>query len=885
MLPAWDDHLLPAGQASSSTNGYLFSGALDGWRKPKVLRDLNSGTSKMVYRVPIITSATAYAMVVFLARPNLNDTVTIGEETYTFVDSFPVAPPPPALPPPTAFLVLRGATAITANQNLFNAITTTGDLTTFGTGTQPNPAVDTNNSFITTFSGNPCITVLAPDIGAAYNTTTVAESTSAARIEWLFNGNPTTTYQGGANAAFDSTITGATTWLEFDDADTNVMRSPVLDDSFDRYYFASPSQPPKYNTHARIAAGQPHFLLGIPAPGCAPVVDVTEGGNNAVIGFSNSVSSNSFGVSANSMYLVPIIPTGAMTLNDVSFFSGNIPSTARIAAVLYDDSNGVNGVPNNLLNTGAVITGGVTSPFAIPTGLLANVQYWIGFVTDTAFSVQKADDFGTQGVSTPNTFSNGPPVVAPSMTSGQPNLQIWGDVTTSAVLEARSYVYTWVSAYGEEGPPSPPTLVNAWSNSTWTISLYTPVPEDMGVVRNIAKTRIYRTVSGTTGVTVYFLVAEVPVTQLQYIDTIDDSIIAAANQLESTLWFEPPVGLQGIVAMPNGMAVGFKGNELWFCEPFRPHAWPPSYVLTTEFPIVGIGVTGQSVVAATSGNPYLAQGVNPNSMSEIKTAKAEPCSSRGSVLGTTTGVYYASPNGLILVTQDGTVTNTTELWITREKWQALTSQKNLRAVMLVSCYFAFGSTNGTDATEAKRGFVIELASGDAASFTIWPQPGGHRIGFNELTSPNGFNIDNLLIDPWTGTAMVVQNGQVFYYDFSDQAPTITPYKWRSKLLQQTAKKNLAAFRVFFKVPPGAPVQNPIRQTNQTTLQTLQADQYGIVRVYAGGRLIVARELRHTGELMRIDSGFKHETWQFELEGRVPIYNLQAATSVSELRNV
>ena len=31
-LPAWENHLLPPGQAASSVNTYLFSGALEGWR-------------------------------------------------------------------------------------------------------------------------------------------------------------------------------------------------------------------------------------------------------------------------------------------------------------------------------------------------------------------------------------------------------------------------------------------------------------------------------------------------------------------------------------------------------------------------------------------------------------------------------------------------------------------------------------------------------------------------------------------------------------------------------------------------------------------------------------------------------------------------------------
>jgi len=43
-----------------------------------------------------------------------------------------------------------------------------------------------------------------------------------------------------------------------------------------------------------------------------------------------------------------------------------------------------------------------------------------------------------------------------------------------------------------------------------------------------------------------------------------------------------------------------------------------------------------------------------------------------------------------------------------------------------------------------------------------------------------------------------------------------------------------------------------------------------------------REIRSSGELLRIISGYKYETWQFEVEGRVLISNIQIATSVKEL---
>jgi hypothetical protein len=63
---------------------------------------------------------------------------------------------------------------------------------------------------------------------------------------------------------------------------------------------------------------------------------------------------------------------------------------------------------------------------------------------------------------------------------------------------------------------------------------------------------------------------------------------------------------------------------------------------------------------------------------------------------------------------------------------------------------------------------------------------------------------------------------------------------------------------------------------------LGPQQYGILRVYADDELYTTRELRRSGELLRIYSGEKVEAWQFEVEGRVAVSNLQVATSVKEL---
>ncbi len=887
-IPAWDAHLLPAGQADYSQNTYLFSGALTGWREPKHLRDLTNSAARYAYRVPTTVQSTAGAYLVFISNVNQGDTVKVGEELYTFTATVI-----------NEYDVLLGGSAAASSANLFKAFTLTGTAgTEYGLGTVANPAISDTDSSIGVYdfgSGNKAvITLKAPTFGAAFNTTIVTESTGNARVTWIYNlllfSTPTSTFQGGTNQTFDNQITGAAKWLEFVDPDTNVMRSPVVDDKFHRYYFASPSVPPQYNTYDRIQANQTPWLLGVPAPGCAPGVNVVGGSDLAQLGFVTSTSVNTDTPGSNFLFLIPITPTGAMTLNDVSFTAETTSDTVEMYSVLYADNANA---PGELLNQGETVIGATagstaTSTFTNPTGLLMDTKYWIGFIMSEAISILKANDVGTHGVKHTATFSNNAPIFAPnSMTGGQPDWNMWGNLTTDALLEARAYVYTWLTEYAEEGPPSPPTIVTGWSNGTWTVALFTPPPDNMGVTRNITTTRIYRTVPSTTGQTTFFFIADVPILTESYIDVIDDATIALNTILPSNLWTPPPEGLQGILSMPNGMAVGFTGNEIWFCEPYRPHAWPSAYVLTTEFPIIGIGVTGQAVVACTAATPYVALGVNPSSMSLTKTLSAEPCISRGSIISTDGGVYYSSTNGLIKVDQNGNVSNTTATWITRERWREKTPSKNIRAIPLSSSYFAYGTVDGTDHSVAQAGFTIELAT-DSSSFTIWPQPGGHRIGFNGMSAPQDTDIYNVMVDPWTGIGMLIQSGALYYYDFTDPAPTIQPYIWRSKLYQQQFKKNYEAIKVYFSVPPGTTTQNVVRKTSATddaSWNTLDADRYGIIRVFADGNLVTVREIRSSGELLRILSGYKYETWQFEIEGRVLISNIQVATSVKELASV
>lgn len=922
-LPAWDDHLLPAGQAAEAVNLYAFRGRMEGWRQPKFLRTLNNSAAKFAFRVPTAVAQAAAALLMFTGNPSNNDTATVGEYTYTFVT---------VVHNPNDVLI--GASALTTAQNFLAAITAdfgaqTQEGIKYGQGTSPNPDCGITGSGTICYQGwaplgtgsgsaayIPFIAAVAPVVGAAMNT--VAVSDTSANLVWTSDQvsltHTTTTYAGGLNASSNTGITQSANWLEFTDVDTNVVRSQVINDTFQRYYFASPSQRPQYNTAARIAAGQPAFLLGINPPTLSPTVATVagSGGDTFQLPTANlsQNGSNTVSLTANTVYLIPFVPTGAMTLGAVMFMPKSNDANVQFAGVVFADASnnvgpGTQTVPGALLGTGTITTGitsgtQASSTFGAPVALTANTPYWFGLIINTNENLGKSSAATSTSFTFAATFTNGPPGFAPaSGTANQADPMIWGIFNSSAVQEARSYVYTYVTQFFEESAPSPFTIANGWSNATWQINMSQPPPADMGSRRNIAFFRIYRTVTGTSGNTSFNWVADVPINTTVFYDNAPDSQIALNFILASTNYFPPPGSLQGLLALPNGMIAGFAGNQVFICQPFQPHAWPPGNVFTTEFPIVGLGFTNGALVACTQANPYILSGTTPALMSITKCQPVEPCQSRGSILSTDIAVYFISPNGLIQVTNLGQCTNITELWVTRDKWNLLapTGAAQSRAVALASCFFCYGvgqPSGGATSYNSPFGFAIELNQ-DNQSFTIWPQPGGHRVGFTQLSGPNNTNVDNIFLDPWTGIALVLQGGVINYFDFTDTNPTMMPYVYRSKVYQQNTKKNFSAMRAFYtpqqSAPPPDTVSPNTKPTNDASWNILQPSQPAIIQVFAdydqtGNMVLVtARELANSGKLMRIANGFKAENWQFRVIGQVPISNLQVATSIKELGNV
>ncbi len=475
----------------------------------------------------------------------------------------------------------------------------------------------------------------------------------------------------------------------------------------------------------------------------------------------------------------------------------------------------------------------------------------------------------------------------------------WGDATSQRVTaygttedkgayESRVYIFTWVKKFYPvddtaefewESAPSPPSEVaNVYADSTVLVqrrgannATIQPDPAWSELPDASVKmfTRVYRATAGQ-----YLLVAEGDVLpgQLTHqdgvneVEFIDDKKASELGTVcPSVEWQTPPYrplqagvpntpkAVQGLINLPNGNLAGFLDRDIAFCEPYRPFAWPESYLQTLDFPVVGLGRMDTTLAVLTKGSPYFVQGSHPANMVAVKSDLEQACVSKRSIVSMNGSVLYASPDGLIVLTPGGSSIITDSLY-RREQWQEL-APDTIHAYGHDNKYVAFlGATGG--------GFVVDLASKQFIKHTV-----------NAAACYHDPRNDILFVAPGDGTIRKW-----------DQGALLTG-KWRSKIFSQPQMTGYSCGQL-----EAMAMYDPE--------QTLLAAAYPVtLRIYVDGLLFHTQTVTDstyysgTGNLARrnpfrlppLNSGaFLGRDWEIEIDVRSEIFNLCLAQSPSEI---
>lgn len=456
-----------------------------------------------------------------------------------------------------------------------------------------------------------------------------------------------------------------------------------------------------------------------------------------------------------------------------------------------------------------------------------------------------------------------------------------GDVTT------RLYVYTWVTQFDEESEPCPISAdVNWQPGQTVTLSGFQATPAGRGIDRQ----RIYRSQSSSQNGTDLFLIAERAASTANFVDNVDPEDFGEI--LPSRDYNQPPDDLKGLIAMPNGIMVGFTGKQLCFCEPFKPHAWPEKYRLSAPYLIKALASFGSTVVAGTEGYPYVASGNTPDSMVEEKIEVNLPCINPRGMVDLGYSVAYPSNDGLVVVGPGGAQVATNALY-TRPKWQQL-NPANFVAAQYAGRYFASFQYVEPDASVTRGTRIIDL-SGE--------QPFVLRAQVN----PSAFHYDLP-----TGKLFYLVGTTVYEWDTAGQGNDVMT--WVSKRIVLPAPASFGAILVesgtLLSAEEDAAQEAAIAAIQAQNaaifadnnadddelngsainefaiagdgLLPLPGDKYVSLRIFADGQLI--RTVSQMDVPKRIKP-VKAKEWEIQVSGTAEIEQITMATTVRELNEV
>ena len=394
---------------------------------------------------------------------------------------------------------------------------------------------------------------------------------------------------------------------------------------------------------------------------------------------------------------------------------------------------------------------------------------------------------------------------------------------TTTTAETRVYTFTYVNSFGEESTPYSETDMSPSTEDVYPgESVIVTLPTAAVTNVNVTKKRIYRSAAGTAN-TSFFFVAEVPLATTTYTDSLDGDDLNEV--LPSLTWVQPPTTLKGLVGMPNGVMVGFSGNDVYFSEPFRPFAWPIQYIQTVGYPIVGLGVIDTTVVVLTQGRPYFIQGSHPGSSVMVEADINQACLSKRSIVSMGNAVFYASPDGLVGLSPGGSAVVTQSMF-DKYTWQAM------GPAALLGCMYENKYVGFLNATSGNGGFVYDMKA------KTW--------NFHNIYVTGAYN------DLKNDALYLVQNNELSKWD----SGTALSYIWKSKKFTFPEPKSFACYRV-------------------------QAEGYPITtKIYRDGTEIVSLSVTDDS-LRRLPAGLGTD-WEFQLEGTKEVYNVQLAQSPQEL---
>lgn len=530
----------------------------------------------------------------------------------------------------------------------------------------------------------------------------------------------------------------------------------------------------------------------------------------------------------------------------------------------------------------------------------------------------------------------------------------------AAANEARAYVYTFRTRYGEESGPSPATVHTGKPDGSWNITGMDAAPPNSGTISAaVANTPIIgqvevtlNTVFGlaadeevtfagvagmtdlngtfnlvsvnsatnkvvvslttaqtysaaadtwarvaphnTTGMTKciyrtigtntdYRKVAEIAVANTSYNDTVPAATVAL-NAGIATLDTLPPLKtMHSLVLLANGVMAGLSGNQLCLSEQGKPYSWPVSN--RYSFPGAGVSLTaaGNAVIILTDGYPQMAVATVPEAatISKIPGDTLAPCVAKRGVVDIGSGALFPSHDGLYVATTSG-VRNITEALFTFDEWK-----------LLLPATFKAGFKNGAY-------YTVHDTADEPAIFMVQTKEADSVLRSN-------IQVDTMYANPWDGHLYVGKGNTISQWDSNDAARYTA--SWTSKEYQLAKPVNLSAAQVHARWEDVKQIDTSIEDANTALLLNVNnvngeiaCFEVGVYEIAGSALLLVPLQTASSVQFtlirdgtpvftkqvtsskpFKLLSGKKSEVYAMQISSTIPVYSLNAAEGMKELK--
>ena len=527
------------------------------------------------------------------------------------------------------------------------------------------------------------------------------------------------------------------------------------------------------------------------------------------------------------------------------------------------------------------------------------------FVTDS--SLLKDQDY-INGITNNARYHTG----IPEMGYGRMDVSGTGNGDIEARTYVACYVRKWADGTIDVGKSSRPYVTSFDANGKSTIDVRpgqtvlvsVSALTDAARAAGVNACYIYRSEVTSAGQALYSFVDEFAVNDAhttgnvnatwntggwyEYRDTKPNTSLGEA--CPSLYWDAPVDGLKGLVSLQNGLFAAYKDSTVYVSDWNAPHAWPYEHTVTIDYPIVGLGSFGNTIVVCTEAAPVLIVVQDPTNPTIKAIQENCPCVSAGSIVSTRNGVIFASTNGLVLI-NSASPTFITEKIITQDEWLPL-HPESLQAAFLNNTYYGFF----TNPTEKAAGFLFDLDSYTYS--TVYNSI--VSSGMVYISQPTKIVYNDVEQSQLYVCYPLENKTQYSLNSFGTDSRINKSFRWRSKVnVSPQGLFTLSCAQVNFtklsSLKPEPPVwegrlagsalgmvyvnKQPVNGWCKT--HTIELYDKTVFNYYVDGKLRFTKNIVDS-KPFRLPSGFRGETVEIELKSNSHVHSVILASSMGEL---